>query len=71
MSTRAEIEAAAEQLPPEEIKRLLTHLAERLVRESQPALRKPRIAELHPGAIEMAPDFNAPLPDEFWLGKDA
>lgn len=26
---------------------------------------------LHEGAWEVADDFDAPLPDEFWLGKDA
>jgi len=24
---------------------------------------------LHPGAMVMAPDFDDPLPDEFWLGE--
>jgi antitoxin (DNA-binding transcriptional repressor) of toxin-antitoxin stability system len=24
---------------------------------------------LHPGAIEVADDFDDPLPDEFWLGE--
>jgi len=28
-----------------------------------------RVAELHPGAIEAAADFDAPLPEEFWSGK--
>jgi antitoxin (DNA-binding transcriptional repressor) of toxin-antitoxin stability system len=28
-----------------------------------------RVAPLHPGAIEASEDFDAPLPDEFWLGK--
>jgi virulence-associated protein VagC len=29
-----------------------------------------RVAELHPGAIEMmSEDFDAPLPDTFWLGQ--
>lgn len=27
-----------------------------------------RIPGLHTGSIEIAPDFDAPLPDEFWLG---
>lgn len=30
----------------------------------------PRIAGLHKGKIWIAEDFNAPLPDEFWLGED-
>lgn len=28
-----------------------------------------RVASLHQGAIQMSDDFNAPLPDEFWLGN--
>jgi antitoxin (DNA-binding transcriptional repressor) of toxin-antitoxin stability system len=28
-----------------------------------------RVAGLHPGAIEAAPDFDAPLPDDFWTGQ--
>ena len=27
-----------------------------------------RVAGLHPGAITTAPDFDAPLPEEFWMG---
>jgi antitoxin (DNA-binding transcriptional repressor) of toxin-antitoxin stability system len=29
----------------------------------------PRVAGLHPGAIQPAPDFDAPLPDDFWAGQ--
>ncbi len=28
-----------------------------------------RVAGLHPGAIEPAPDFDAALPDDFWAGQ--
>jgi antitoxin (DNA-binding transcriptional repressor) of toxin-antitoxin stability system len=28
----------------------------------------PRTAGLHPGALQPAPDFDAPLPDDFWAG---
>jgi len=28
-----------------------------------------RVAGLHAGAIWMSPDFDEPLPDEFWMGK--
>jgi antitoxin (DNA-binding transcriptional repressor) of toxin-antitoxin stability system len=28
----------------------------------------PRVADLHAGAIQAAPDFDAPLPDDFWAG---
>jgi antitoxin (DNA-binding transcriptional repressor) of toxin-antitoxin stability system len=34
---------------------------------SQPP--RQRVAPLHPGAMEVSEDFDAPLPDEFWLGK--
>jgi antitoxin (DNA-binding transcriptional repressor) of toxin-antitoxin stability system len=29
----------------------------------------PRAAGLHPGALQPAPDFDAPLPDDFWAGQ--
>ncbi len=29
----------------------------------------PRAAGLHPGALVPAPDFDAPLPDDFWAGQ--
>jgi len=28
-----------------------------------------RTAGLHPGALQPAPDFDAPLSDEFWAGQ--
>lgn len=31
-------------------------------------IAKPRVAELHKGAIITSVDFDAPLPDDFWLG---
>ncbi len=30
---------------------------------------KRRVAGLHRGAMRMHEDFNAPLPDDFWLGE--
>ena len=29
----------------------------------------PRMAGLHPGALQPALDFDAPLPDDFWAGQ--
>jgi len=29
---------------------------------------RPRVLGLHPGAIQPAPDFDAPLPEDFWAG---
>lgn len=31
--------------------------------------RKPRILGLNPGAFQPAPNFDDPMPDEFWLGE--
>lgn len=61
MSTLAEIESAADQLPAEELAKLLAHITANLERTSQPTPPQRRIAGLHPGAMEMAPDFDAPL----------
>lgn len=35
------------------------------------APKRPRVLGLHPGAMVAAPDFDDPLPDEFWLGDEA
>jgi antitoxin (DNA-binding transcriptional repressor) of toxin-antitoxin stability system len=32
------------------------------------ATAKVRVLGLHPGALQETEDFNAPLPDSFWLG---
>lgn len=32
--------------------------------------RKTPIPGLRPDAIVLAPDFNEPLPDEFWMGEE-
>ena len=29
----------------------------------------PRVPGLHPSAIQAAPDFDAPLPDDFWASQ--
>jgi antitoxin (DNA-binding transcriptional repressor) of toxin-antitoxin stability system len=30
---------------------------------------QPRVAGLHAEAITAAPDFDAPMPEEFWIGQ--
>jgi prevent-host-death family protein len=35
---------------------------------TQPNGGKRRIPELHPGNFKPSPDFDEPLPEEFWLG---
>jgi antitoxin (DNA-binding transcriptional repressor) of toxin-antitoxin stability system len=32
-------------------------------------VNKPRVMGLHTGQIWVSPDFDDPLPDEFWLGE--
>jgi hypothetical protein len=75
VSTLTEIEAAADALPDEQKEQLLAFLAAKLGRslEGIGAQRQasPRCAGLHAGAWELADDFDAPLPDEIWLGHDA
>jgi hypothetical protein len=70
MSTLAEIEAAIEKLPQFEKQTLFTHLAAQ-IEHREPETAAARSAGLHAGAWEVAADFDAPLPDEFWLGREA
>jgi hypothetical protein len=35
-----------------------------------PAATAPRILGLHAGTFTVSEDFDAPLPDEFWLGAE-
>jgi hypothetical protein len=75
VSTLAEIEAAADALPKEQKEQLLAFLAARLGwtldRMGAGPSSCARRAGLHAGAWQVAQDFDAPLPDEFWLGRDA
>ncbi len=75
VSTLTEIEAAADALPVEQQQQLFVFLAARLGRtlesidpQPQASLRR---ADLHAGAWEVAQDFDAPLSDEFWFGREA
>ena len=74
MNTLAQIEEAAESLPRKQQEQLLAFLAARLVRNGETAsepVAVPRCAGLHEGVWDVAPDFDTPLPDDFWLGRDA
>lgn len=55
-----------DQLSAEQKRVLLDHLT-----QNGEQSVKPRILGMHPGAIWTSDDFDDPLPDEFWLGKDA
>ena len=39
------------------------------IQESKERVKKKRVLGLHAGSMRMSDDFDAPLPDEFWLGK--
>jgi len=43
-------------------------IAREAAANSSRAAATPRVLGLHPGSIWTSDDFNAPLPDEFWLG---
>lgn len=43
----------------------------RLVPLAPETVRGPRVLGLHPGDVWMSDNFNAPLPDDFWLGEKA
>ena len=68
MSTLAEIEAAADALPAEEKTKLLEFLAGKLTCAPLTVSGADRRPGLHAGAWEVAADFDAPMPDEFWMG---
>ena len=40
-------------------------------RTEQTPRQAPRVMGLHEGQMDMSDNFDDPLPDEFWLGKDA
>lgn len=70
MSTLAEIELAAAGLPASDKESLLAWLKAELDLDKN-AVSGQRIPGLGQGVWSVAEDFDAPLPDEFWLGKDA
>ena len=71
----ADAEAVIEQIqnmPQEEQRKVRDFLNTNTGTNGAGESDKPKapIAGLHPGAMEMSPDFDEPLPDEFWLGKE-
>jgi hypothetical protein len=75
VSALTEIEAAADALPDEQKEQLLAFLASKLGRTLESIgsqhQASPRFAGLHAGIWEVGDDFDAPLPDEIWLGHEA
>ena len=58
-----------DKLTAEEKLRIVAHILD-AAKPSTPPLSEPRIFDMHPGAFEMSDDFNAELPDSFWLGEE-
>ena len=61
---------AVDSLSPEQKRLLREHMNNESV-QIEVDLSKPRVFDLHPGAMWTSDDFDDPLPDEFWLGEDA
>jgi hypothetical protein len=58
-----------DQLDPQQRAKLLTYLTSGQ-RDAQPQHNTAEWQfDLAPGAIQTTPDFDDPLPDEFWLGE--
>jgi hypothetical protein len=58
-----------DSLSPEQKRLLREHMNNENV-QSEVDLSKPRVFDLHPGAMWTSDDFDDPLPDEFWLGEE-
>lgn len=71
MSTLAEIEVAAAGLPMADKHSLLNWLTTEVSVENNAQSEGPRVSGLGKGKWWASEDFDAPLPDEFWLGRDA
>ena len=72
MAMDSSLHTLIEQLPADlkqEVHDFAAFLLEK--RGKQQRSKKPRIMDLHKGQFWMSDDFDDPLPDEFWLGKDA
>lgn len=56
-----------DELTPEEKQQIVAYIQEH--QETEPASQQPRVPGLFPG-IWMSDDFNAELPETFWLGEE-
>jgi hypothetical protein len=67
----AALTAAAEEQGIEPAELVLGVLRQQFLTDSLPAEPKVGVRNLglHSGAVVVAPDFDAPLPDDFWAGQ--
>jgi hypothetical protein len=63
---------AVDQLDSQELEQLSEYIAAHKALAHPPVETKPRIVGLHAhlGKGWMSPDFDAELPDSFWLGEE-
>ena len=66
----ANLHTLIDQLPTDLQKEVYDFAAFLLEKKGQPSRKEPRVAGLHEGQTVISDDFDEPLPDEFWLGKD-
>ncbi len=64
----SEFEEVMDKLPSH-LREQVYSFAQFLLAQEQPE-RRERVLGLHPGAMEASEDFDAPLPDSFWLGEE-
>jgi hypothetical protein len=67
----AALTVAAEELGIEPAELVLSVLRQQFLTNSPPAASSVRVRTLglHSGAMVIARDFDAPLPDDFWAGQ--
>lgn len=75
MTTVQDVLTIAKQLTPVEQLEVIQALSQVLqqryaTQAAEPAPMTPRALGLHAGKVWVSDDFDAELPDEFWLGGD-
>ena len=66
----SEFNEVLDKLPSHLREQVYTFAQFLLAQEKGEVLRKERVLGLHPGAIKTTKDFDAPLPESFWLGEE-
>ncbi|MEO0647012.1 MAG: DUF2281 domain-containing protein [Cyanobacteria bacterium J06650_10] len=80
LEIRDQIRQKIDQLLPEQLSAINEFIdflqfkkksnAESQQSDETPSVAKKRTPGLHPGAFVISEDFDAPLPDSFWLGEE-
>ena len=74
LDTREKLHQQVDQLLPDQLNLLAEFLEFLQFKKVQPPMsdssQVERTPGLHPGAFVISDDFDAPLPDSFWLGEE-